>query len=272
MTDAPFDPTSFIRTPTYGPKFGRLPRRFDERVPKLSATQTPAIPAPPSIDYTAGMSSNLREFLNDELQCCTCSAILHAQQVWSFNANPPMASLSDADALAVYKAACGYNGTPASDTGGDEQTVLTYWLKNAVAGNTLAAFVEIDVKNTAQVKQAIFDSGLVYIGFEVPDWLDAPSMKAPGATWIAPAGADSSSIGGHAVIAAGYDAVKLTIISWGALYYMPWETWDQFVDECYCLVDQEWVKQTGQTPGGLSMAALEQQMQALQQAHPWWKF
>ena len=264
MTDF-FDPATFLRSQTSVPKFGRLPRLFNPLVPKMvdaNAVLAPPSP-PPYIDYTVGMPADLGMLMNATVSDCTAAAVLHAQQVWSFNANPPMTNMTDTEAVALYSASCGYKpGDLSTDTGGDEQTVLTYWLKNQVAGNQLAAFIEIDVKDTDAVKRAIYESGVVYIGFDVPAWLQGAAQH-PASTWDVQPHADNTIIGGHAVVLAGYDAVSVRVISWGSYYTMTWAFFGQFIDECYQLADAAWIKQTGQSPGGLSLAALEAIMKPL---------
>ena len=47
---------------------------------------------------------------------------------------------------------------------------------------------------------------------------------------------------------------------------MTWAFFAKYVDETYAIADNSWVNSGGQTPGGLSLAALEQQMQALKAA------
>jgi len=43
------------------------------------------------------------------------------------------------------------------------------------------------------------------------------------------------------------------------------QRFEQFVDEAYALIDEDWVNSTGRTPAGLSMQQLNQAMQALRQ-------
>ena len=107
-------------------KFGRKPRGFNPRIPHRSALVAGQIlpPPPPSIDYTAGMPANLGELMNDSIGDCTCAAWGHAQQVWSFNSNPPMQTLPDADIEALYEAVGGYvPGDSSTDNGCVEQDV-----------------------------------------------------------------------------------------------------------------------------------------------------
>lgn len=256
-------------------KFGRKARRRDPRVPHFSAlTAGATLPAPPpSIDYTAKLPASLGVFANDSLGDCTCAAVYHALQVWSANAQGAIDTEPDQDAVLLYESACGYNpsaplqdGQNPTDQGGDEQSVLTYvMLSGAPVGpagadrHRIAAFVEIDPRNPDDVKLAIAQSGLVYIGFGVPDYLP----EAAGSTWDVEPGPNANIVGGHAVIAAGYDANGLDVISWGAKYRMTWAFWSEFVDEAYLLADQSWIEATGKSPAGLSLADLETQMQSL---------
>src|ERR1700685_844223 len=78
---------------------GRLQRTYDPRIPHLSAMLTAhtLVPPPASVDYTHKMPASLGMMLNDTLGDCTCAAFYHAEQVWSFNANPPMVTEPDPD-------------------------------------------------------------------------------------------------------------------------------------------------------------------------------
>lgn len=251
-------------------KLGRQPRTRDPRVAHLSALlagRRLAAPAP-SVNYAAGMPLNLGAMLNDRLGDCTCAAYYHARQVWSFVASGKLDTQPDAQVLALYEAACGYNpADPHSDQGGIEQSVLSYLLNTGapttLGPQKLAAFVEVDPRNLDDVKCVVEDCGVAYIGFNVPQRL-MDSLTAPGTTWDV-SGADGPIVGGHAVVIAGYDLAGLRVISWGSLYTMTWRFWGAYVDEAYALIDTEWLKATGLTPLGISLAQLEEQMQAIKE-------
>lgn len=248
-------------------KLGRKPRGRNPRVPHLSALLAGIVlpPPPASIDYTIGMPADLGAMLNDSLGDCTCAAWGHAVQVWSFNANPPMATPTDADIESLYEATGGYvPGDPSTDEGCIEQDVLSYLMKTGLAGNKLAAFVEVDPRNLDDVKRTIADCGLAYIGFNVPNYL-MNGLTAPGSVWDLDPSGDNGIAGGHAVILAGYDVTGATVISWGSKYRMTWPFFAQFCDEAYALADATWVRVTGDTPGGLTLALLEEQMAALKE-------
>jgi hypothetical protein len=254
-------------------RLGRLARTYDPRVPHLSALTAGKTlpPPPPAVDYTKGMPSNVGMMLNDTLGDCTCAAVYHALQVWSFNATKgkKMETEPNSDVEKLYELACGYNPKQGGEgPGGNEQHVLTYLhTKGAPMGpkgqtvNKIVAFVEVDPRNTDDVKRTINDCGVAYIGFNVPQYI-VPQNAPPPAVWDVE-NKNTNIVGGHAVVLAGYDANGARLISWGQYYTMTWRFFAKYVDETYAICDKTWVESGGKTPGGLSLAQLEQQMQYL---------
>ena len=149
-------------------KLGRLPRSFNPRVPHLSAILAgkTLTPPPPAVDYTKGMQPSFGMMLNDRLGDCTCAAVYHARQVWTFNAQKKEDTEPDTDVERLYIDACGYNTkTPGEGPGGNEQSVLTYLLnKGAPLGpdgktrDKIVAFVEVDPRQTDDVKRTIISA------------------------------------------------------------------------------------------------------------------
>jgi hypothetical protein len=252
-------------------RLGRLHRTYNPRVPHMSAVLAGQVlpQPPPSVDYTAKMPRELGVMLNDKLGCCTCAAYYHARQVWTSNAEPPIATEPDVDIEKLYIQACGYNPKVAGEgPGGNEQHVLTYLLqKGAPTGpagadrHRIVAFVEVDPRNLDDVKRTIVECGVAYIGFNVPSSLMPPGAPPP-EVWKVVRN-DDKIVGGHAVVLAGYDASGARVISWGQYYTMTWEFFAAYVDEVYAIADQSWVNGKGTTPGGLTVDQLETQMQGL---------
>jgi len=251
-------------------KLGRLHRTYDPRVPHLSALiagQT-LEPPPASVDWTKGRPANVGMMLNDTLGDCTCAAVYHAQQVWTFNTSK-MVTQPDGDVEELYIQACGYNPkVPGEGPGGNEQHVLTYWLNTGAPtgpkGATrekLTAFVEVDPRNVDDVKRTISDCGVAYIGLNVPQSVQPPGEPPPAVWKYVPS--DSKIIGGHAVVLAGYSSAGARLISWGQYYTMTWEFFAEFVDEVYALANIEWINAKGTSPGGFTLSQLESQMAAL---------
>lgn len=249
-------------------RLGRLPRARNPRIPHLASLIAGIVlpPSPASVDYTTGMPSNLLMYGNDRLGDCTCAAVMHAIQVWSFNAQKAIDSEPEQEAVQLYEECCGYNpADPSTDQGGVEQEVLAYLLNTGApmgsgGRHKIAAFVEVDPRNTEDVKRTIDGCGVCYIGFNVPTFLMA---SGPPAVWDVDPSGDQSIEGGHAVVLCGYDANGVKLISWGRIYSMTWAFFSAFCDEAYAIADPGWIEATGKTPGGLSLADLEAQMEAI---------
>ena len=254
-------------------KLGRTPRTYDPRVPHMSALLAGKPPAPPpaAVDHTRGMPGNFGMMLNDRLGDCTCAAYYHARQVWTYNADKKELTEPDADVEQLYVQACGYNPkTPGEGPGGNEQHVLSYLMRTGAPtgpqGQTrekILAFVEVDPRNLDDVKRTIADCGVAYIGFNVPQNIMPQGGEPPG-TWKVDRAA--KIVGGHAVALPGYDASGAKVISWGQVYTMTWEFFTTYVDEVYAIADPAWITAKHTTPGGLTLAELETQMQALKGA------
>jgi hypothetical protein len=216
------------------------------------------------------MPAELGMMLNDTLGDCTCAAYYHAIQVWTFNALKDMVTCPDGDVEALYEQACGYKPSRGGEgPGGNEQHVLTFLLNRGApfgpAGqqrHEIDAFVEVAVQNTDDIKRTINDCGVVYIGFNVPQYIMPPGQN-PLPVWDVDPTADNTVVGGHAVVLAGYNATGARLISWGSYYTMTWAFFEKFVDEAYAIADPDWIAKTKKTPGGLSLQQLEQAMQAL---------
>jgi hypothetical protein len=252
---------------------GRLPRSHDPRIPHFSALIAgKSLPPPPAqVDYTKGMPNNLGMMLNNTLGDCTCAAVYHAFQVWTFNSSKgkSMDTEPDSDVEKLYELACGYKPSAGGEgPGGNEQLVLKYLLnKGAPTGQTgqtthkIDAFVEVDPRNTDDVKRTINDCGLVYIGFNVPQYI-VPTNGTPPAVWDVE-NTNTKIVGGHAVVLPGYTAAGARVISWGQYYTMTWAFFAKYVDETYAIADNFWINGGGKTPGGLTLAELEAQMKSL---------
>jgi hypothetical protein len=255
-------------------KLGRQPRTFNPRVPHMSAILARGdLPTPPlSVDYTAGMPDELGSMLNDSLGDCTCAAYYHARQIWTFNARGAVITEPDSDVLGLYEGACGYSPSdPTTDQGGVEQDVLTYLLNTgAPVGadgsqrDKILAFLEVDFRNLDDLKRAIADCGIAYIGIDVPQSV----MDSAGDSTVPwdynPSNA--AIVGGHAIVLAAYDLDTFTCISWGKRYKLTHNFLAEFLDEAYAIADPAWIRATGKTPLGMSVQGLEAQMAGLRMA------
>jgi hypothetical protein len=268
--------TDLLAPPSF--RLGRTPRSFNPAVPHLSALVAgrPQPPPPPSVDYWSAMpEAPLRYGMmaNDVLGDCTCAAFYHARQVWTFHAGGRTQTAPDSDVELLYARACGWNPhVPGEGPGGNEQHVLSYIHRNgAPIGDggppvdKILGFVEVDPRNLDDVKRTIHNSGVAYIGFNVPAFL---MHGAPPKVWDVQQNG-TEIIGGHAVVLPGYDADGVTVISWGEIYTMTWAFFSAYVDEVYAITDVAWHQSAFARahqltlPAGLSLAELAGQMKGI---------
>jgi hypothetical protein len=186
---------------------------------------------------------------NDSLGDCTCADVLHHRMLQASvaHAGSPLA-FTDADAINIYRAVGGYDGTPATDNGAVMLDVQNYCKANM----PVQGFVTLDAGNLDQIKAACYIFGGVDIGLQVPAYI----MNVPaGGSW-SDIGADATIEGGHAVLACGYGRSGFRVVSWGTTYTANWQFWSQYVDEAYAWVSTDWIKASGVSPAGIDMQAL----------------
>jgi len=251
------------------PKLGLMARGFNPTLPHLTAhpARRHLPPPPDSVDWISKMPGDLGAMLNDQVNDCSCAAFYHALQVWSFNATGAIQTEPDSNVAALYAAVSGYQ--PTDGAPGPEcsmQDVLIHIAKtgapvgpNGTGVNKLAAFLEIDHRNLDDLKRTVQECGVAYVGINVPAYIHTSPMPQ---LWDIEQD-NAQIIGGHAVIAAGYDAQGLQVVSVGKTYKMTWRFFSKYTHEAYALADASWIDAKRTTPGGLSLRTLEQQMRAL---------
>ena len=239
--------------PDFRFKYGRKPKKTDPRTLQFAKYLTPAPPvAPASVSWQHGLSS-FGMMLNDTLGDCTIAAVGHAVQVWLAN-NNQVASVPDSTILEYYEKWDGYVlNDPSTDQGGVCLDVLSDWQKQGFANYPLKAFAEVNPRDRQQVKQAIYLFGGVYIGLNVPQFVE--NNEDPSVVWDNQT-TQRDIVGGHCVFVIGYNANFIHFISWGQVYMMTVAFWKNFVTESYALLSPSWLATSG-APNGFDLAQLE---------------
>lgn len=192
--------------------------------------------------------------LND----CTVAALYHGKQLVDAMTKLPPIPNQNACVLRAFKD-LGYDpNNPATNTGLYMQDVLNYNQTRGLPAGPVAreqsvAWFELDHTNEDHIKHVIDTCGYCCIGAEMPTSV----MQQEYPFFNATKGADIE--GGHEFILWGYKANGLyKVVSWGSGdIYMTSEFLRDFADEAYAVVDDDLVKTTGKTPGGLSVAQLQ---------------
>lgn len=172
-------------------RYGRLPRKFDPRVPHFSALRymLPALPqAPVSEDYYSKLPA-IGMLGNDQWGDCACAGAYHLLQLWQWNATGTMPNAGTAQALQLYSEVTGFDpnagpsgGNP-TDQGTALQDLLAYWLKTGIpladgTRHKILAYFEVDPLNVADMNLGTAESAGLYTGWNVPAFVE--QQQTPG--------------------------------------------------------------------------------------------
>jgi hypothetical protein len=243
-------------------KPGKLPKRYDSRNLRLSKYLKAGLPAPPRAADWATKVPTWPMYLNDQLGDCVLASAGHMIEQWTFYAGKSLLP-SDQQILTAYEAVGGYvPGDPTTDKGTVMLDALNYWRGTGVAGRNIHAYVEVNTKSLTEVKQAIQLFGNCYVGLQLP-------VSAQGQDfWSVPSGGlvgsgAPGSWGGHCVPLVAFGPSTLCCVTWGKLLRMSHSFFLDYCDEAYAVISNDWIEANGASPGGIHLAALEADLQAL---------
>lgn len=234
---------------------GRVRPKARPQALALSAYFDPndmATPPPAALDYsTKAAAAIARMYLNDRLGCCVISAKAHAAGIWSGNDadSGGLLQASDAEILAAYRI---WNpGT--ADNGCSMAQVNNYFratgLAFAGARRRIDGYVSVDWRNQVLAQVGIMLFGGIDLGINLPQaWTSA-------AVWdVTP----TPIVGGHNVMAIGWNAQGFLISSWGRIYLMTYAafTSTRWNEEAYCLLAPLWYGNDKLAPCGIDATTL----------------
>jgi hypothetical protein len=233
-------------------RLGRKPTRFDKRTlhfgdyDNLAAPPIEAFFPSPDGDAPYLMFANGPDpaFPNIKPRGdCTFAGAGNRQIQVSTAAGNPL--VPDTDILVSE-----YDQMSPGDDGCVMLDVLNRWRKTGIAGRTIGAFASVRPRNRLHVMQAIANLEGLYCGWLLPDeWLDA----APGAVWDT---GEPNRNNGHCMLVVGYDAVGVTVVTWGALQKITWAGFETCCEEAYAIVSDDMLEPDGESPIGLNTETL----------------
>ena len=139
-------------------KTGKLPKVTDERTLQLARylPAAPALPAPPpSVDYSAAVTA-WGMMGNDRVGDCALAGMGHADLLWAANAERRRLRITTAMVIAAYSKVTGYvPGDASTDRGTALLDALRFWHKQGIDRQTVRAFVEVDPRDTENVRRTI---------------------------------------------------------------------------------------------------------------------
>lgn len=242
-----------MTVPVY--KLGKLPKPDTSKLPQLVDYVSSALPkAPVNLDLTTKVPA-WPMYANDTLGDCTCAAVGHQAQQWTYETGTGWTPL-------VGEVTDLYWATGKADTGRVEADVLKYWATQGFGArkDKISLFAEINPANKTLAKQATYLFGGLYLGVALP-------LSAQGQTeWtVTGSGADSQpgSWGGHAIIVSAYTASWVEVITWGQKLKMTWGFWSKYVDEAWAVLSSDWANGTANPINGFNYTQLATDFKAV---------
>jgi hypothetical protein len=247
-------------------RLGKRQQRIDPRTLKM-AKYVEALPAAPTgQNWLKPIAWPM--YGNDTLGDCVEAASGHMIELWNSFTAPAAALPTQAQIIAAYSGATGYNpADPSSDQGTDMLSFLNYWRNTGVAGQKIAAYVSLNPGDLNELRLAIYLFGAAMIGVQLP--ITAQSQPTG---WSVPSGLTGNgapgSWGGHCVPVAAYAqsnpaADRNKIITWGEVITMSDYFYQCYCDEAYAVLSQDWIEANSQAPNNFNLAALQADLAAL---------
>ena len=215
--------------------------------------------APASVDWY-GNIADWPMYLNGDIGDCTEAMVGHNIQNTSTYGDGATVTITDDDVLAAYQRVSGYDpDDPSTDQGAVLQDVYNDWRKIGVGEHKALAFAEVDVSDLNEVKTAIQVFGGAGLGITVTQQMMDDFNAGKG--WSRAGG---KSLGGHAIVAVGYDADGVWVVTWATVIKMTWTVFRKVCEEAWIAVLPEWVSdQTGEDPLGVDLYGLGEALSAL---------
>jgi len=204
---------------------------------------------------------------NDTAGDCTIADCCHQLMLWTANGSGQIVVPTTAQAIAVYSALTGYDGTPATDHGADVDTVAQYMKSTGMLGHKIDGWGNVDPAVTPFVKWGIEIFGTVKMAFVVPDFAE-PDFEA-GIPWDY-TGQPYKIEGGHDTPLVMYQSdgtdVMWEVITWGRRQKMTSRFFNHFVMAVVAPVSHDFVKSTGLAPSGYGLTQMLNRLNQVEQS------
>lgn len=243
------------------------PYTEDEKPRLVLDRYLPAFGAEPAVVDFASEVLSWPMYGNDTIGDCDPAMHAHAVQAWTRYTGTE-ADIPQESVIQLYSAVSGYDpnqvqpdGSNPTDTGCVMQDVLGYLRKNGFpgSGHKILAFAQL--QDLSKVKQALYVFGSVLLGVNVPQSaMDQFDADQP---WDAVQG--SPVVGGHAVPLqyAGTGLVPYEVPTWARLQGMTQAFMDEYVEEAWVVITDDWLDKNGHTPEGLDLQQLGADLAAM---------
>ena len=170
--------------------------------------------------------------VNNELGDCVVAGHVHLSQATAQENGGSYTYPGDDATKAEY-----FSLTGGADTGLVESTFLATAKAAPILGSQVDVFCPLDFTNLDHVKSAIYLFGGLFLGVSLPQ---SAEDQFPGMFTVVPG---SPIVGGHCIVAIGYDEEGIFLVTWGTVVKATWEWFSQYVDEAYMVLYTEQAQQ-----------------------------
>jgi hypothetical protein len=238
-------------------KLGKAPAQPARPQVRLTARLSGVAAPPAAVDYTKG---TYPMYGNDEYGDCVEAGLGHQVGEYTLQGTGVEALFSDADILNAYSAITGFNPSkPNTDQGTYTQDAMAWWRKTGLNSHKVTLYASLELTNVTALKQAIQLFGGVGVGFNFPE--SAMDQFNAGQPWTVVKG--SPLEGGHYVVAVGYDATYLYVLTWGTVQRMAWSFFTKYADEAWAVITPEMANAAGTTFSGAALYGMGEDFAAL---------
>jgi hypothetical protein len=172
---------------------------------------------------------------NDQVGDCTIAGAAHLLMAWDKDYSEDEAAINTAEVESQYFALTG-----GADTGLIENDVLKTWRSAGLfSGNKIALYAP--VTGIGSIHQVVEHFGGCYLGVQLP--ASAETQFRAGQPWTVEP--DDQIIGGHCVVAVGYDPHVVTVVTWGQLQQVTYPWLARYCDESWGILSSEQAERSG---------------------------
>jgi hypothetical protein len=209
--------------------------------------------------------------------CCTFSDRGHSAILWNKEGGHPI-TITGKETISDYSALTGYNPkTGSNDNGCVILDVLKYAQNTGIldtSGNRhkIGAYLELDITNINEIKEAMYLYSDVTVGIQFPDSAMTQFNNGGVVIWDVTKnakieGAHDVPLYGTAVIV-GYKDGIFYLDTWDKIIGMTLAFFKKYVDEGYVILSPEFINGKGVSPEGFDLPTLQADLAALPNQPP----
>jgi hypothetical protein len=205
-------------------KYGRLPARRLGMRPLASSRSSDDV-GPLPLTFAAPSVGQWSMDANDQYGDCTIASVAHTILAWNARYKHSTPVPTTEQIVETY-----FSLTGGQDTGLVEADVLTTWKQQGLFDNRIELFAP--VRNLPdEIKESIFLAGVCYLGINLPRSVEIAFSQ--GEPWEFEAG--SPILGGHCIVAVGWNLQYCYAVTWGEVVKVSWKFLEAYCEEAWAI-------------------------------------